>query len=101
LLATIRTISYVWKQDSQRKNVVEIAKESGALYDKFVGFMDDLTDLGKKIDGLKSDYLDAMNKLYDSKQKGGTLIGRVERIKKLGADTNKSLPDSILNRIED
>jgi DNA recombination protein RmuC len=101
LFATLRIISYIWKQDNQRKNVVEIAKESGALYDKFVGFMDDLTDLGKKIDGMKSDYSEAMNKLYDSRQKGGTIIGRIERIKKLGADTSKSLPESILDKIED
>ncbi len=101
LLATLRTISYIWKQDNQRKNVVEIAKESGALYDKFVGFMDDLVDLGKKIDGMKTDYSEAMNKLYDSRHKGGTLIGRIERIKKLGADTSKSLPESILDKIEE
>lgn len=101
LLATLRTISYIWKQDNQRKNVVEIAKESGALYDKFVGFMEDLMNLGRKIDGMKSDYTEAMNKLYDSKQKGGTLVGRIERIKKLGADTNKSLPENILNRTEE
>ncbi|MCF8355623.1 MAG: DNA recombination protein RmuC [Melioribacteraceae bacterium] len=101
LLATLRTISFIWKQDNQRKNVVEIAKESGALYDKFVGFMEDLENLGKKIDGVKSDYSDAMNKLFDSKQKGGTVIGRIERIKKLGADTTKSLPQNILDRIEE
>jgi len=97
LLATLRTISYVWKQDNQRKNVMEIANESGALYDKFVGFYEDLVVLGKKIDGLKTDYNDAMNKLYDSKQKGGTIIGRIGRIKKLGANTTKSLPESLFD----
>lgn len=101
LLATLRTIAFIWKQDNQRRNVVEIAKESGSLYDKFVGFMEDLENLGKKIDGVKSDYSDAMNKLYDSKQKGGTVIGRIERIKKLGADTTKSLPQNVLDRIEE
>lgn len=101
LLATLRTISYIWKQDNQRKNVVEIAKESGALYDKFVGFMDDLVNLGRKLDGAKSDYSEAMNKLFESKQKGSTIIGRIERIKKLGADTTKSLPQNILDRIDE
>ncbi len=101
LLATLRTISFIWKQDNQKKNVFEIAKESGALYDKFVGFIEDLTNLGKKIDGVKSDYSAAINKLYESKQKGSTIIGRIERIKKLGASTSKSLPKNILDRIED
>lgn len=98
LLATLRTISYIWKQDNQRRNVVEIARESGALYDKFVGFMEDLINLGRKIDGVKSDYSEAMNKLFESKQRGTTIIGRIERIKKLGADTTKSLPQNIIDR---
>ncbi|HLF44921.1 MAG TPA: DNA recombination protein RmuC [Chitinophagaceae bacterium] len=101
LLATLRTISYIWKQDNQKKNVVEIARESGALYDKFVGFMENLIDLGKKIDGVKSDYAEAMGKLFESRQKGGTIIGRIERIKKLGADTTKSLPQNILDRVNE
>lgn len=101
LLATLRTISYIWKQDNQRKNVVEIARESGALYDKFVGFMEDLVNLGRKIDGVKSDYSEAMNKLFESKQKGSTIIGRIERIKKLGADTSRSLPQNILDRLDE
>lgn len=101
MLATLRTISYIWKQDNQRKNVVEIARESGALYDKFVGFIDDLINVGKKIDGVKIDYSEAMSKLFESKQKGGTIVGRIERIKKLGADTTKSLPQNILDRIDD
>ncbi len=101
LLATLRTISYIWKQDNQKKNVVEIARESGALYDKFVGFMENLIDLGRKIDGVKTDYSEAMAKLFESRQKGATIIGRIERIKKLGADTSKSLPQNILDRIDE
>jgi len=101
LLATLRTISYIWKQDNQRKNVAEIAEESGQLYDKFVGFTDDLINLGKKIQGMQVDYSDAMNKLVDSKQKGATIVGRMERIKKLGANTTKSISQGLLNRISD
>lgn len=101
LLATLRTISYIWKQENQRKNVVEIAKESGALYDKFVGFMEDLVGIGKKLDGVKKDYSGAMNKLFESHQKGGTIIGRIERIKKLGADTTKQLPQNLVDRAGD
>ncbi len=96
LLATLRTIAYMWKQENQRKYVTEIANESGLLYDKFVGFLEDLTNLGKKIDGIKTDYSEAMNKLVDSKQKATTIIGRMERIKKLGANTTKNIPNQFL-----
>lgn len=99
LLATLRTINYIWTQDKQRKNVFEIAKQSGALYEKFVGFMEDLVNIGKKIDDAKENYSNAMNKLYESKKKGDTIIGRIEKIKELGADTSKSLPPNILDRI--
>lgn len=101
LLATLRTISYIWKQDNARKNVDEIARESGALYEKFIGFIEDLTSLGNKLDGVKRDYQGAMNKLIDSPKKGDTIVGRIERIKKLGAKTSKSLPGNILDRLED
>lgn len=101
LLATLRTIAFIWKQDNQQKNVQDIARESGALYDKFVGFMEDLTNVGRKIDDAKGEYQQAMKKLYTSSQKGGTIIGRIERIKKLGADSNKSLDARILERLGD
>jgi DNA recombination protein RmuC len=101
LLATLRTISYIWKQENQRKNVFEIARQSGKLYDKFVGFIDDLTGLGKKLDDAKSSYNDAMNKLVKSTKKGDTIVGRIESIKRLGADAAKSIPQNILDRIEE
>lgn len=101
LLATLRTINYLWTQDKQRRNVFEIAKQSGALYEKFVGFIEDLTGIGKKIDDAKENYSNAMNKLFESKKKGDTIIGRIEKIKELGADTTKSLPKNILDRIEE
>jgi DNA recombination protein RmuC len=99
LLATLRTIANIWKQEYQNQNVIEIAKQSGALYDKFVGFVEDLKSLGERMDQAKGSYVTAMNKLVDG---SGNLIRRVEKIKKLGAKTSKSLPQSILNRaIED
>lgn len=101
LLATLRTINFIWNQDKQRKNVYEIARQSGALYEKFIGFIEDLTAVGKKIDDAKEQYSNAMNKLYESKKKGDTLIGRIEKIKELGADTNKSLPQNILDRLDE
>ena len=101
LMATLRTINYIWNQDNARKNVDEIARESGALYEKFIGFIEDLTGLGVKLDSVKKDYSNAMNKLYESQKKGDTIIGRIERIKKLGAKTNKALPQNILDRLND
>ena len=101
LLATLRTVSYIWKQEFQNRNVREIARESGALYDKFVGFMEDLISVGKKIDDAKKEYGGAMNKLFESSRKGDTIVGRIERIKKLGADANKQLPKNIIDRIDE
>ncbi|MCG6915188.1 DNA recombination protein RmuC [bacterium BMS3Abin03] len=97
LLATLRTIANIWKQEYQNRNVLEIAKQSGALYDKFVGFVDDLVNVGNRIDQAKSGYVDAMKKLSEGRD---NLVGKAERIKKLGAKTSKSLPQSILNRAE-
>jgi DNA recombination protein RmuC len=101
LLATLRTINFIWNQDKQRKNVYEIAKQSGALYEKFTGFIDDLIQVGRKLDDAKGEYSNAMNKLYESKKKGDTIIGRIEKLKELGADTTKSLPQNILDRLEE
>lgn len=101
LLATLRTISYIWKQDTLSNSHIQIANESGLLYDKFVGFTEDLLNLGKKLDGANSDYHNAMNKLKNSPQKGTTIFGRMANIKELGANTTKSIPPSILNRTDD
>jgi DNA recombination protein RmuC len=101
LLATLRTINYIWNQDNVRKNVDEIARESGALYDKFVGFVEDLTKVGDRLDGAKKEYDNAFNKLTLSQKKGDTIVGRIERIKKLGAKNTKNLPSNILDSLTD
>ena len=98
LLATLRTIASLWKQEKQNRNAIEIAKQSGELYDKFVGFMEDLVSVGNNIRQTKDNYDKAMNKLVDGR---GNLIKRVENIKQLGAKTTKSLPNSLLDRAED
>lgn len=95
LLATLRTIDTMWNNEKQQQNALEIAKQAGALYDKFEGLVSDLTGVGKKIDAAKSDYSAAMNKLVDGK---GNLISRVEKIKKMGAKAKKALPPSIIKR---
>ncbi len=98
LLATLRTIANIWKQEYQSRNVIEIAKQSGALYDKFVGFVDDLIDVGNRMDQAKNSYEGAMKKLSEG---SGNLVKRAEKIKGLGAKTTKSLPPKIVERAED
>lgn len=93
LLATLRTISSVWRQERQTKNALEIARQSGALYDKFVGFMEDMESIGKHIDQTHRSYDDAVNKLSQGK---GNLISRTEKLKKLGAKTSKAMPDKFM-----
>ena len=97
LLATLRTIDSMWNNEKQQQNAIEIARQAGALYDKFDGLMSDLIGIGKKIDASKSDYNSAMNKLFDG---SGNLINSVEKLKKLGAKAKKSLPENILKRAE-
>ncbi len=99
LLATMRTVSYIWKQDKQKRNVLEIARQSGLLYDKFCNFVEDLKSIGNKLDGAQSSYHDAMNKLTESKRFGDTLIGRAEKIKALGAKTSKSLSKEMVELV--
>lgn len=96
LLATMRTVSFIWKQEKQKNSVIEIARQSGMLYDKFCNFVDDLKTIGQRLDQANGAYASAMNKLVDSKKFGDTLIGRAERIKALGARTTKHLPDDLL-----
>lgn len=101
LLATMRTVSYIWKQEKQKRSVQKIARQSGLLYDKFCGFVDDLQSIGQRIQQTQSAYADAMNKLVDSKKYGDTLIGRAERIRALGAKATKSLPRELLEQHSD
>jgi DNA recombination protein RmuC len=95
LLATLRTIDSMWANQKQQENAYEIARQAGALYDKFEGFVSDLVKIGKKMDEAKSEYGNAMNKLVDGK---GNLITSVEKLKKMGAKAKKALPENILNR---
>lgn len=97
LLATLRTIDSMWANQKQQENAFEIARQAGALYDKFEGFVADLIKIGKKIDESKIEYQGAMNKLVDGK---GNLITSVEKLKKMGAKAKKALPDNILIRAE-
>ena len=95
LLATLRTIASIWRQENQNKNALEIAKQSGDMLDKFTAFVDDLLSVGKGLMSAKDNYDKAMNKLVDGR---GNLINRAEKIKELGAKASKSLPPAMLNR---
>ena len=95
LLATLRTIDSMWTNQKQQENALEIARQAGALYDKFEGFVTDLVKIGKKMDEAKVEYQGAMNKLVDGK---GNLITSVEKLKKMGAKAKKALPENIINR---
>lgn len=94
LLATLRTIASIWQQENQTRNALEIARQSGALYDKFVGFITDMEKIGRGISNVQGNYNDAMNKLQTG---SGNLVGRIENIKKLGAKTSKEIPKPMLN----
>lgn len=97
LLATLRTIASIWRQENQNRNALEIAKQSGDMLDKFTAFVDDLISVGKGLMAAKDNYDKAMNKLVDGR---GNLVNRAEKIKKLGAKASKTLPPSILNRAD-
>lgn len=98
LLATLRTIDTMWNNEKQQRNAIEIARQAGALYDKFEGFVTDLTRVGKKMDEAKNEYKGAMNKLVEGR---GNLITSVEKIKKLGAKAKKQLPQNIIERAQE
>ena len=97
LLATLRTIDSMWSSQKQQENAFEIARQAGALYDKFEGFVNDLVRIGKKMDEAKTEYQGAMNKLVEGK---GNLILSVEKLKKMGAKAKKALPETIIKRAE-
>lgn len=98
LLATLRTIDSMWTNQKQQENAFEIARIAGSLYEKFDGFVNDLIRIGKKMDEAKNEYSGAMNKLVEGR---GNVITTIEKLKKMGAKTSKSLPESIVRRAEE
>ena len=104
LLASLRTVSFIWTQEKQRQNITEIAKLGGQLYDKFVGFLENMTKVGKSLESAKDTYQDAMNQLIKTNANGsynaGTIVGQAEALRRLGATPSKQIPQAILNRVE-
>jgi DNA recombination protein RmuC len=95
LLATLRVIDSLWKQERQSQNAREIAERAGWLYDKFVLFIQDLDEVGNRLQQLDKAYSAARNKLTDGR---GNLVSRTEQLKLLGARASKSLPADLLER---
>ncbi|PWU27499.1 DNA recombination protein RmuC [Pseudomonas sp. RW407] len=95
LLATLRVIDSLWRQERQTQNAREIAERAGALYDKFVLFVQDLDEMGSRLQQLDKAYAAARNKLCEGR---GNLISRAEQVKLLGARASKSLPGDWLER---
>ncbi len=92
LIAALKMIASMWRQEYQSQNVLEIARQSGALYDKFVGFISDLQDIGNKLDSTRKTYESAMNKISTGR---GNLVTTAQKIKELGAKTKKELPKDL------
>jgi DNA recombination protein RmuC len=94
LIAALKMVESMWRQEYQNRNVLEIAAQGGALYDDFVMFSERLLKLGKKLDDAREHYDETMKKLSTGK---GNLVSRVNKLKVLGVRTKKNLPAEILN----
>ena len=97
LLATLSTVAFMWKQDNQNKHALEIARQAGALYDKFCSFSDELIKVGSNIDSTKKTYSNAMKKLVDGKD---NLVRKSERLRELGAKASKKIHSKLIDRAE-
>lgn len=95
LVAVLKMIDSLWKQESQNRNVLEIARQGGELYDKFVGLVDDLIDVGTKLRQTQKSYEASMNKISTGK---GNLVKKAQDLQKLGVKTKKQLPETLVKR---
>ncbi len=98
LLATVRTVAHLWRQEHQNRNAQEIARQCAMLYDKFVGFVEDLDKVGQRLEQAQTSYSDAVGKLKTGR---GNLIRTAENVKKLGVKPNKSLPSKLTDVADD
>ena len=97
LLATLKTVETIWRNDKQHRNALQIASEAGKMYDKMVALVEDLQKIGQRIAQTNDSYHEAMKKLQTGK---GNLISRAEKLKSLGAKANKSLPSKDAGRAQ-
>lgn len=92
LLATLRTVSSIWRYEYQNQNAQEIARQGGALYDKFVGFVETMEKLGRQLEQSRAMHQEAMRKLSSG---SGNLLGRAQKLRELGVKSNKQMPTSL------
>lgn len=93
VISTLRLIAQLWTRDKQAKNALKIAEEGGKLYDKFVGFVNDMQTVEQSLGKASEAYASAMSKLHTGR---GCIVSKVENLKKLGAKTSKTLPSDML-----
>lgn len=93
VISTLRLIAQLWTRDKQTKNALKIAEEGGKLYDKFVGFVNDMQTVEQSLGKAREAYASAMSKLHTGR---GCIVSKVENLKKLGAKTSKTLPSDML-----
>ena len=97
MLATLRTVSYIWRQELQRNNVIEISSRGKHLYEKFVGFTNSMDSIGDHLKKAENAYQEAVNKLSKG---SGHLVGQAEKLRKLGLDVNKKIPEKFISDSE-
>ncbi|MCK4874959.1 MAG: DNA recombination protein RmuC [Sulfurimonas sp.] len=98
LMVSLRAVENTWKYEHQQRNAQEIAKRAGLLYDKFVGFIDDVEKLGKQLGTVQKTYDDAFGKMHSG---AGSITSQFKKLEKLGAATSKKLPEHINKQIEE
>lgn len=98
LLPTLRAVESSWRAEAQSQNALEIAKQAGALYDKFVGFAESLLDIGKSLGKAQESYDKARNQLSEG---NGNVVGRIEKLKKMGAAADKTMPSALTQASDD
>lgn len=98
LMLSLRLINNLWTREKQNRNALEIAKKGGALYDKFIGFLEDFSLIGKRISDAQASYHQGMNRLSEGK---GNIVRRIEELREIGAKTEKRIPQNYLKSLED
>ena len=93
LLAVLKIIADLWKVEQQNQHAIEIAEKAGAMYDKFVGFIASMEDVGKKLGDAQGAYEQAFKQLSSGR---GNLVNRMEELKKMGAAAQKQIPERVL-----
>ncbi|WP_341843259.1 DNA recombination protein RmuC [Chitinophaga caseinilytica] len=100
LVATFKIIRQLWQHENRARNVDEIFRQCGLLYDKFILFLEEMQGMGEHINKAGVAYAEAMNRLKEGKRKGDTIIGKLEQIRELDAKTTKSLPRDVANDMD-